>query len=154
MFFCKEDYIEVISENKDPQIIPDKLFTGNPLGPMAPPAAMNPDTSSDFFWYYGAPSLILLIAMCLSPQSGEYLDYYIAQGHFSTSVTKQYRHTIVECLVSFLCWASTYLFVRRLLNPETNPVVFKKFSADAFYGGLAAASTAFIKPILTAALQT
>lgn len=118
---------------------------------MAPPAAMNPETSSDFFYYYGAPCLILLIAMALTPQSGEYIDYFL---YDLLHVSKKYENNSIECIVAFLCWSSTYLFVRRLLNPETNPVVFKKFSADAFYGGLAAASTAFIKPILTAALQT
>ena len=120
------------------------------LLPLAKPPASFAENSTNFFYYYGAPCLILLIAMVLTPQSGEHIDYFVAKGAF----TKQVRNTLVETLVAFLCWSSTYLFVRRLLNPETSPVCFQKFSADAFYGGLAAASAAFIKPILTAALQT
>lgn len=127
-----------------------KSYEGNTLGPMAPPAAVNPETTSDFFHFYGAPCLIVLIAMTLTPQSST-MTNLILHNLFDTN---RNRNIAVDCFVSFLSWSSTYLFVRRLLNPETNPVVFKKFSADAFYGGLAAASTAFIKPLLTAALQT
>ena len=138
-FFCRSDFIEVVVEYEEVAKAADTTVI----------STSSPEISS-FFCSYGAPCLILLIAMALTPSSGEYMDYILLKGF----QTKRHRNIIVECYINFLCWSSTYLFVRRFLNPETSAVVFKKFSADAFYGGLAAASTAFIKPILSAALQT
>lgn len=108
--------------------------------------------SLNFFHYYGAPILVLLIALAMTPQSGKYIEFVL--NFRDASTIKHCEGVLVDCYVNFLCWSSTYLFVRRLLNPETSSVVFKKFSSDAFYGGLAAASTALMKPILTSALHT
>ena len=138
-FFCKSDFIEVVVES----VTAPEVASTAVISPTAT------DSSSNFFCNYGAPCLILLIAMALTPSSGVFVDYVLLQGFQS----KHDRKTIIECYINFLCWSSTYLFVRRMLNPETGSVAFKKFSADAFYGGLAAASTAFIKPFLTAALN-
>ena len=139
-------------ENRE-QLIKDsspKECTGSAIKLTSQSAAASSDFHSDFFYFYGAPCLVILVAITLAPQSSIFIAF-ILRKFFETNRS---RNIAVDCFVSFLSWSSTYLFVRRLLNPETNPVVFKKFSADAFYGGLAAASTAFIKPLLTAALQT
>ena len=151
-YFCKADYIEIVIENRE-QLVKDsspKENVGNALGLLAQPARTHSDVPSDFFCFYGAPCLVILVAMTLAPQSSIFIAFVLRK----VFETNRSRNIAVDCFVSFLSWSSTYLFVRRLLNPETTPVVFKKFSADAFYGGLAAASTAFIKPLLTAALQT
>lgn len=145
--FIEEDYVEIICESQTVIEKAEKLVpVMNVVGTASPPTPSSSDKG--FFYYYGAPVLILLIAMALGPHSLDYVVFFL--GHNS----KFWRAAFIDCYVNFLCWSCTYLFVRRLLNPETSKVVFEKYSADAFYGGLAAASTAFMKPILLAALQT
>lgn len=59
---------------------------------------------------------------------------------------------ILDSFVSFICWPVTYLFVRRLLNPETSKDCFKKYGVDTFYGGAAAACNVILKSVLTTCL--
>jgi membrane-bound metal-dependent hydrolase YbcI (DUF457 family) len=58
----------------------------------------------------------------------------------------------MEAFMAFVCWSSTYLFIRRLWNPETMRTTVEKYSADSFFGGLAAAGSIILKNMLTAAL--
>lgn len=60
------------------------------------------------------------------------------------------KGTLFEALVAFVCWSCTYLFIRRLGNPETRSVALTKFSGDAVYGGIAAATAVVMKSILIA----
>lgn len=62
------------------------------------------------------------------------------------------KGTMADALISFISWSTTYLFIRRLWNPETSPMAFEKFSPDAFYGGLAAAAASILKSMLYASL--
>ena len=55
---------------------------------------------------------------------------------------------VFESFVAFICWSTTYLFVRRYLNPDTRQTAMRKFSPDAFYGGLAAAAAVVLKSYL------
>lgn len=121
---------------------------------MSPPAYLNPkpEIASHFFHYYFGPTLVILMALCLAPNSGSYIE--CAVSTFGVIDNKSWKSTCSDCIVNFLSWSFSYLFVRRLLNPETSPTVFEKYSMDAFYGGLAAAATAFMKPILFKALQS
>jgi hypothetical protein len=61
-----------------------------------------------------------------------------------------YSDIIREAYVAFLCWSTTYLFVRRLWNPENWPAhnVIQKFASDAVYGGLAASAAVLLKHAL------
>lgn len=142
-FFSKEDFIEIICKTGSEK---NHAITSDPIS-SATSTSMEA-SAANFFHYYGAPCLVLLLALTMTPLSGKYIDYILigSDVHF--------KATFIDCYVNFLCWSSTYLFVRRLLNPETSSSVFKKYSMDAFYGGLAAASTAFMKPIINAALHT
>ena len=54
----------------------------------------------------------------------------------------------IEAFMAFVCWSTTYLFIRRLWNPETSKSTFEKYSADSFFGGLAAAGSILLKNIL------
>ena len=45
------------------------------------------------------------------------------------------------------------MFVRRALNPENRGVIFQKYAADAFFGGLAASASVYLRPIFNHALQ-
>ena len=105
---------------------------------------------------------------------------------------KYWKQLLIEAYIGFLCWSTSYLFIRRMCNPEnhgqspfilsnalkswpvstytlqsnqSNPTsnlssflfsgeVYKKFAADAFYGGGAAFATVLLKPLLSKALQT
>jgi hypothetical protein len=57
----------------------------------------------------------------------------------------------LEAFIAVVCWSSTYLFIRRLWNPENLGIknTFEKFSADSFFGGLCAGATVFLKVALT-----
>lgn len=59
-----------------------------------------------------------------------------------------WKNTIIDSFIAFLCWSFTYLFIRRLFNPETTDSTFEKYSSDAFFGGLAAAASSMLKIIL------
>lgn len=50
-----------------------------------------------------------------------------------------------EAFIAMICWSTTNLFVRRLFNPETTETAFRKYSADAFFGGIAAAAAIVLK---------
>ena len=55
---------------------------------------------------------------------------------------------VLEAAIAFICWATTYLFIRRLWNPETFVGCLERFSADSFYGGLAAGASVILKTYL------
>lgn len=54
----------------------------------------------------------------------------------------------LEAAIAFICWATTYLFIRRLWNPETFVGCLERFSADSFYGGIAAGASVILKTYL------
>lgn len=54
----------------------------------------------------------------------------------------------LEAAIAFICWSTTYLFIRRLWNPETFSGCLERFSADSFYGGLAAGASVILKTYL------
>ena len=105
-------------------------------------------------FYMTAP---LLVAMACIPSNTflasivpvnklcEYLDSYM----LGLGVIQKAGVSLEAC-IAFVCWATTYLFVRRLLNPETTHEAMQRFSADSFYGGLAAAAAVFLKTFLLA----
>lgn len=59
----------------------------------------------------------------------------------------------LESFLSCICWAVPYLFIRRLCNPETSKGALTKYSADAVFGGLAAAGTVVLKSMLFTSLM-
>jgi hypothetical protein len=59
---------------------------------------------------------------------------------------------VLEAFIAMVCWSMSYIFIRRLLNPETSRSTFEKYSADSFFGGLAAAASVLLKSVVTAAL--
>lgn len=59
---------------------------------------------------------------------------------------------LLEAFIAIVCWSSTYLFIRRLWNPETFSSTFDKYAADSFFGGLAAGASVLLKTVLTKAL--
>ena len=75
------------------------------------------------------------------------LDSFVFPSHWNLR-----KDTLVDSMIAFITWSTTYLFVRRLLNPETFSVAIERFSADAFFGGLAASTASVFKSVLYAIL--
>jgi hypothetical protein len=55
---------------------------------------------------------------------------------------------VYEALVSALCWGTSYIFIRRGLNPDTRRHFLYKYWKDAIYGSLAGFNAAFLKAVL------
>ena len=55
---------------------------------------------------------------------------------------------VYEAGVSALCWGTSYLAIRRGLNPDTRPNCLTKYWKDAVYGSLAGFNAAFMKAVL------
>lgn len=58
----------------------------------------------------------------------------------------------MDAFVAIVCWGVTYLYIRRLWNPETMDTTFQRFSADSFFGGLAAGASVILKAFLVRVL--
>jgi len=55
---------------------------------------------------------------------------------------------VYEAGVTALCWGTSYLAIRRGLNPDTRPNCLRKYWKDAVYGSLAGFNAAFLKAVL------
>lgn len=64
------------------------------------------------------------------------------------------KKLLVEAYIASLCWGTTYLFIRRIWNPENAPIsqALHKFAADAVFGGLAAGAAVIMKSLLVRVL--
>lgn len=51
-------------------------------------------------------------------------------------------------LQGITCWAVSYLFIRRGLNPDTSNDFMRKYWKDAMYGSLAGFFAGFLKQVL------
>lgn len=97
--------------------------------------------------------LLGLLAITLAPHAlDQQFDFkgmvkQLLDASLRSTGMQSLKPVIIEAYTGFLSWSLTYLFVRRAFNPE-NPVVFEKFAADAFFGGLAQAFTVLLKALL------
>ncbi len=62
-----------------------------------------------------------------------------------------YKSVIYESFLAFVGWSTTYLFIRRLWNPENSgwSNTMQKFSADCIFGGICSAATVWVKYFAT-----
>lgn len=67
---------------------------------------------------------------------------------FGFDSPKKLWRVVYECCVSSFCWAFSYIFIRRGLNPDTRPNCVRKYWKDAVYGGLAGFNATFMKAVL------
>ena len=88
--------------------------------------------------------LIVLFAIVLMPQ-WQYVSEYMLMVQKSIPLRNMTGPWLEKSYVGFLSWSVTYLFLRRALNPETTATAIQKYSADAIFGGLAAAGAVVIK---------
>lgn len=63
--------------------------------------------------------------------------------------TPQKLWTVVyESMVTALCWGTSYMLIRRGMNPDTRAGFVRKYWKDAVYGSLAGFNAAFMKHVL------
>lgn len=57
-----------------------------------------------------------------------------------------------DAFIAFITWSLSYMFIRRLPNPENGCSVatLRKFSPDMLFGGLAASSAVLLKALVSA----
>lgn len=67
---------------------------------------------------------------------------------FGFKTPKKLWTVVYEALVSAVCWGTSYLFIRRGLNPNTRQNFIQLYWKDAAYGSLAGFNAAFMKAIL------
>jgi len=96
--------------------------------------------------------LILVLLTALSLVENSYINNIIDHITVTFGVT-HHRKVFVEAWIGFVIWSTSNLFIRRLLNPETTKTAFTKYSADAFFGGIAQAAGIFLKAVLSSQLM-
>ncbi|KAL9179682.1 hypothetical protein ACHAXT_008972 [Thalassiosira profunda] len=67
---------------------------------------------------------------------------------FGFDTPKKLWTVVYEALVTAVCWGTSYLFIRRGLNPNTRHHFLHKYWKDAVYGSLAGFNAAFMKAVL------
>lgn len=81
-----------------------------------------------------------------------WLDYY--EGILIEWDILAKRGVLVDAFVSCFCWGIPYLFIRRLMNPETTNDAFSKYAKDSIFGGFAATGQAIMKHILMTSMAS
>ena len=94
--------------------------------------------------------MVILNAISFAPGSSFGSSGVLTRIYDTLGVSPDYRRILLDAYVAFLSWGTSYIFVRRLWNSENISVssVFDKFSADSFFGGLAAASAVLMRDLL------
>ncbi len=67
---------------------------------------------------------------------------------FGFDTPKKLWTVVYEALVTAVCWGTSYLFIRRGLNPNTRQNFLQLYWKDAVYGSLAGFNAAFMKAVL------
>ena len=102
--------------------------------------------------------LVLLNAISFAPYatgaSSSVTEGIFKQLLSAFHVDSSTKKLLVEAYIASLCWGTTYLFVRRIWNPENAPIsqALRKFAADAVFGGLAAGAAVIMKSLLVRVL--
>ena len=109
------------------------------------------DTLLKFLISYGAAILIILTTLTFAIEKS-YINSKLDDVLMLFGIAEQ-RKVIIEAWIAFLCWSTSNLFIRRLLNPETMRSAYLKYSADAFFGGLGQSVSVFLKVWLQKALN-
>lgn len=139
--------IEVVVLQRVPMSPQKALSTAH----TTPKPTVSEPVVNEIFIKYGATILVLLVALSLTPNIGKTFDLLLTLA--GASDLQASRALVVDAYIAFLTWSTSYLFIRRLCNPENHGVVYQKFAADAFFGGLAASAACLLKPIFTQALE-
>ena len=69
---------------------------------------------------YGSTFFVILLAISLTPHTGKNFDLLLVSTGFDLNAIKYWKQLFIEAYIGFLCWSTTYLFIRRMLNPENH----------------------------------
>jgi len=67
---------------------------------------------------------------------------------FGFESPKRLWTVVYEALVTAFCWGTSYMLIRRGMNPETRSNFLRKYWKDAVYGSLAGFNASFMKQVL------
>lgn len=67
---------------------------------------------------------------------------------FGFDSAQQLWTVVYEALVTSFCWGTSYMLIRRGMNPDTRVKFLEKYWKDAIYGSLAGFNAAFMKAVL------
>jgi len=122
--------------------------------PIAPKPKPNNSIFRIMYFYMLAP---IIVAYAIVQNNNVFAQYIPVHDFCDAMDTQLIQMGIIhktgvslEAAIAFICWSTTYLFIRRLWNPETFVGCLERFSADSFYGGLAAAASVILKTYLVA----
>eukprot|EP01038_Epipyxis_sp_PR26KG_P016663 gene16663-22784_t len=156
----KTIFPKIDSEEEKPAIVKQKSSKPNPI------AAKRRSTIASITYIFDYSLAVFTAVSLLSILTGALVQHHVisqssfAAHHFAVSTDEFFyrlawlgnKELIVEAFIAFLTWSTTYLFIRRLMNPETAEIAISRFSFDAFFGGLAAAAAVILKSYLHTSL--
>ncbi len=129
------------------------IVTRSSASPSA--ASLLPLLNMPHFYLSIILSTALLVVYCHHPLVDERFslkkEFAIISDWLNEHAVITRPQIVSDAFGGFLSWSLTYLFIRRLPNPENgfSWESLRKFSSDAFFGGLAAAACVFLKNMIT-----
>lgn len=144
------------------EYVPDKVYmtthdaiTVKIVSTPTPPKSPAQDNTFSFF-FMALTTLLLAIAVYAEGPLKSIIDIEQSCSLFDQMLL---NHGIIskvgvsmDAFIAIICWGITYLYIRRLWNPETMDVAFTRFAADSFFGGLAAGGSVILKAFLVRVL--
>ena len=97
------------------------------------------------------PTVLVAFIVLVVPKQLTRTDDDLAHVVIRAVGLAEHEQVVYESCIAFSSWSLSYLFVRRLLNPETHAGALEKFPMDALFGGLANAFACYMKHHITAA---
>ena len=67
---------------------------------------------------------------------------------FGYKSSKHLWTSVYESFVTAICWGTSYMLIRRGMNPDTRKNFLRKYWKDAVYGSLAGFNASFMKQVL------
>ena len=96
------------------------------------------------------PAVLVVFVVLILPKRHTCTSDDIALIIIRAMGLAKHEQIVYESCIAFSSWSLSYVFVRRLLNPETHSsALTDKFTMDAFFGGLANAFACYMKYHIT-----
>lgn len=114
--------------------------------------AKPPLTQKAWPLHYNAYLLLLvgLNALAFAPRSSFTEFVSLVADWTLWRAAPLWKKVLTDAYVAGLCWGTTYLFVRRMGNPENLPLhtALGKFAPDAIFGGLSAGCAVVMRHLI------
>lgn len=141
-------------DQEDPSVIISCIYRGSAIGSSSDSSIPKTEPSVNPLSFVAFPFCVLVVLCTLLGLYPHYLKYHGVSivdtfYHIDTYLMNENfvakRGCSLDAFIAMICWSTTNLFVRRLWNPETAATALQKYSADAFFGGLAAAAAVYLR---------